>query len=161
MEVSEKGMGLDKQRQQVFRPALLTSSIPFPPCPGLGTGDRGGAGWLARLWERRRWNEPADDSQTLIARSCTHWGAPQKPPAHGIWAGSQEGLVSSVTSPSTHRHYRVFHLPTLSEASTIRKRLMQGEDARRESRYPHPPPLPTPHPRKPRCEVDPPGRSLT
>lgn len=74
----------------------------------------------------------------------------QKPPAHGSWAGSQEGLVSSVTSPSTHRRYRVFHLPTLSEASTIRKRLMRG-DARRESRYP----------RKPRCDVDPPGRSLT
>lgn len=51
-----------------LRSVLLTSGSPFHPCPGFGTGDRGGAGWLARLQREGGGDESAEDLQVLIAR---------------------------------------------------------------------------------------------
>lgn len=74
MEVSVRGWGQKKQRQKILRSVLLTLGSPFHPCPGLGTGGRGGAGWLARL-RRGGGDESAEDSQVFIARPLVTWGA--------------------------------------------------------------------------------------
>lgn len=66
-------MGPEKTEAKDLRSALLTSGSPFHPCPGLGTGGRGGAGWLARLW-RGGEDESSEDSQILIARPLVTWG---------------------------------------------------------------------------------------
>lgn len=86
-----EGAGPEKKKKQAkdLRSFLLTSGSPFPPCPGLGTDDRDGAGWLARLRREGDGDEPAEDSQILIARFCVPGGALQKPPAQGTWAGNK------------------------------------------------------------------------
>lgn len=64
----KEGTGPGKKTAKELRSVLLTSGSPFPPCPGLGTDDRDGAGWLARLRREGGGDEPAEDSQILIAR---------------------------------------------------------------------------------------------
>lgn len=89
MEVTGRERDQEKKTAKELRSVLLTSGSPFPPCPGLGTDDRDGAGWLARLRRERGGDEPAEDSQIFIARSRVPWGALQKPPAQGMWAGNK------------------------------------------------------------------------
>lgn len=68
--------------------------------------------------------------QTLNARSCVHWGALRTPRLGGTWARNP------VTSPTTYQHNRVFHLPTLSEASTNYKDEADGWGSRERESLP-------------------------
>lgn len=127
-------VGPENQWKKVFRSALLTSSSPFPPCPGLGTGGRDGAGWLARLWERRRWDEPPEDSQPLSPDPMCI-GVRCRNPGSGDMCGEPRGIILICNLPfhPPTLYNRVFHLPTPSEASTIRRRLTGGDAGRGES----------------------------